>query len=75
MLDEAIAHYQQALKIKPNSIEACYNLGNALLQKGNTAEAIVHIEKALELARAAGRQNLVERLNAELKQLQSAIGK
>ena len=44
--------------------------GYALLQKGNVAEAIIHFQKALELARAAGRQDIVERLNAELKQLQ-----
>jgi tetratricopeptide (TPR) repeat protein len=69
-VDEAIVHYQQALQIKPDIVEARYNLGYALLQKGNVAEAIIHFQKALELARAAGRQDIVERLNAELKQLQ-----
>jgi uncharacterized protein (DUF305 family) len=34
-------------------------------------EAIVHHQQAVELARAAGRRDIVERLNAELKQLQN----
>jgi len=69
-VDEAIAHYQLALQIKPNYLEVHVNLGNALRQKGNMDEAIAHYQKALELAQAAGREDIVERLNAELKQLQ-----
>src|SRR5208282_5015428 len=33
-VDEAIVHYQKALQIDPDYVDACYNLGNALLQKG-----------------------------------------
>ena len=33
-VDEAIAHCQQALQIKPDDAEACVNLGNAFFQKG-----------------------------------------
>jgi tetratricopeptide (TPR) repeat protein len=69
-VDEAIAHYQQALLINPDDANAHNNLGNALRQKGNIEEAIVQYQKALELERAAGRQDIVDRLNAELKQLQ-----
>ena len=48
-VDEAIAHYQKALQIKPDYAEACYNLGNVLLKMGSVDEAIVHFQKALQI--------------------------
>ena len=48
-MDEAIPHFQKALQIKPDNAEACYNLGNALLQKGSVDEAIVHYQKARQI--------------------------
>ena len=48
-LDEAIAHYQKALKINPDNVDARNNLGNALRQKGRVDEAIAHYQKALQI--------------------------
>ena len=48
-VDEAIAHSQRALQIKPDYVEAYNNLGNALLKKGNVDEAIAHYQKALQI--------------------------
>jgi Flp pilus assembly protein TadD len=48
-MDEGIVHFQKALEIKPDHAETHYNLGTALLQKGNVDEAIVHFQKALEI--------------------------
>jgi len=48
-VDEAIAHFQKALQIKPDYAEAHNNLGNALLKKGNVDEAIAHCQKALQI--------------------------
>jgi tetratricopeptide (TPR) repeat protein len=48
-VDEAIVHYQQALKINPDHARVHFNLGNALLQKGNVNEAIVHYQRALKI--------------------------
>ncbi len=48
-VDEAIGHYQTALKIKPDYAKAHYNLGNALVQCGQVDEAIAHYERALEI--------------------------
>jgi tetratricopeptide (TPR) repeat protein len=45
--DEAIAHTQKAIEIKPDYPEAHNNLGDALLQKGQVAGAIVEFQKAL----------------------------
>jgi len=46
---EAIGHYEQALRIKPDYAEAHNNLGTALTQQGRLQEAISHCEQALRL--------------------------
>lgn len=47
--DGAIAHYRQAVELRPSYAEAHYNLGRLLAQKGQLDEAMVHYEKALEI--------------------------
>ena len=46
--DEAVAHFQAALEIKPDYGDAQNGLGFALLQKGQWADAITHFQRALE---------------------------
>ncbi|HVM60698.1 MAG TPA: tetratricopeptide repeat protein [Verrucomicrobiae bacterium] len=46
---EAIGHYEQALRLKPDFAEAHFNLGNVLFQAGKAPEAIDHYEQALRL--------------------------
>ena len=48
-IEDAIWHYEQALRIKPDLAEAHYNLGNALFQAGKIQDAIWHWEQALRL--------------------------
>ena len=49
-LDDAIAQYAEALRVKPGLPEAHYNLGRALEAKpGRLNEAIAHYEEALRL--------------------------
>ncbi len=48
-IQEAIGHYQEALRIRPDYPEAHNNLGNALLQAGNVQEAIGHYQEALRI--------------------------
>jgi protein O-mannosyl-transferase len=48
-VDEAIAHYQKALQLKPDFVAAHINLGDALLQKSKLAEAMAHFQRALQL--------------------------
>src|SRR5438876_6148259 len=48
-LGEAIAHYTEALEIKPDVAQVQSNLGNALVREGQVEEAIVHLQKALEI--------------------------
>ncbi len=49
LVDEAIAHYEKALEIRPAYVEAHYNLGNALARRSHLDEAIAHYEKALQI--------------------------
>jgi Flp pilus assembly protein TadD len=48
-LNEAIRHFHEALRIKPDHAEAHYNLANALVRKGQTDDAIGHYQQALQL--------------------------
>jgi protein O-mannosyl-transferase len=58
--DEAMAHYQRAIELRPSYAEAHYNLGRLLVQKGLLDDAVTHYEKALEInpADAEARNNL-----------------
>ena len=47
---EAIEHYEQALRLKPDLAEAQSDLGFALQQSGKLVEAKEHYEQALRLA-------------------------
>jgi tetratricopeptide (TPR) repeat protein len=46
---EAIEHYEQALRIKPDYAEAHNNLGVALMELGRTQDAIAQYEQALRI--------------------------
>jgi tetratricopeptide (TPR) repeat protein len=48
-VQEAVGHFEQALRIKPDFAQAQNNLGNALLQAGKVQAAIGHYEQALRL--------------------------
>ena len=47
--DEAIAQYQEVLRLKPKSAEAHYNIGMALMLKGKVDDAISQYRQALQL--------------------------
>jgi tetratricopeptide (TPR) repeat protein len=47
--DEAIAHYRQAIELRPTYAEAHYNLGRLLAQRGDLDDAVTHYKKALEI--------------------------
>jgi tetratricopeptide (TPR) repeat protein len=48
-LDEAIRHYNEALRIEPNYPNIQNNLANALASQGRMAEAIHHYSEALRI--------------------------
>jgi len=48
-IDEAVDHYQRALRLRDGNVAAHYGLGMALEQKHKTDEAIFHLQKALSI--------------------------
>jgi tetratricopeptide (TPR) repeat protein len=53
-LDGAIAQFQKAVEIEPNSFAIRYNLGNVLFEKGELNEAITQFQEELRPEGAAG---------------------
>jgi tetratricopeptide (TPR) repeat protein len=47
--EEAMAHYREAIRMKPSYEEAHFNLGNNLSAQGRTDEAILNYQEALRL--------------------------
>jgi tetratricopeptide (TPR) repeat protein len=48
-MDQAIAHYESALKAQPDYVEALTGLGNAYYAKGDTYHALIEYQKTIEL--------------------------
>jgi len=47
--DDAMVHYEEAIRLQPDYADAYYNRGNVLLAKGRIDEAIADWEKALQM--------------------------
>jgi tetratricopeptide (TPR) repeat protein len=48
-LNVAIAHYREAVEIKPQHVDAHYNLSRALARRGKLDQAIAEYETVLQL--------------------------
>jgi tetratricopeptide (TPR) repeat protein len=72
---EAMAQYEQALRLNPDYAEAHNNLGNALKDQGHVPEAMAHYEQALRLwPDNAGVHNNLGVVLVRLGRMQEAIG-
>jgi tetratricopeptide (TPR) repeat protein len=67
-LDNAIVHYEQALKIRPGYAEAHHNLAKALRNQGKLDLAVVHFQRALEISPSSARIQYELRQTAELRE-------
>lgn len=47
--DEAVIHYREALKIRPDYVEAHNDLGIVLAERGDTEESLRHFSEAIRL--------------------------
>src|SRR5262249_35734033 len=74
-LEEAIAAYRQAIRIKPDFAEAYSNLGNSLSDQGKVDEAIAAYRQAIGIRPdfPEAHSNLLFCLNADDKLTKSAL--
>ena len=63
--DEALPHYRESVRVRPDSIQGRFELSSLLLKKGAQAEAIEELKKAVELVPndAPMRNNLASALS------------
>ena len=59
-IQEAVEQFNQALKLKPDYANACYNLAMAYARLQEPAQAMAAAQKALELARSQGQTAMVK---------------
>ncbi len=63
LFDESLEHYQKALSIDPNRIDAVMGMADVYLKQGKYEEALKHLSGALETFQQAGvRKELNEKL-------------
>jgi tetratricopeptide (TPR) repeat protein/protein-L-isoaspartate O-methyltransferase len=72
-MDEAIRHYQEATRLKPDYTDAHTNLGNALKQLGRLGDAAASYERVVALTPSAeAHYNLANTL-VQLRRLDDAV--
>ncbi len=78
-LDEAIASYQQALKLAPDELNVSYNLGVAYFKKENYAKSQEIMDKILaslaQIPPNAQTQELRDKVNEVSKRIKEAVKK
>jgi Flp pilus assembly protein TadD len=64
-IDQAIRHYSEALRLKPDDAGLHNRIGLAWVRQGQLDQAIVHFQKAVNLKAdfAAARDNLLKAQN------------
>jgi tetratricopeptide (TPR) repeat protein len=65
--DEAIRHWLDVIRLDPNNIDALVNLGGGYAKIGKFREAVLFSEKALNLARAAGDEQLAQKIQQRIE--------
>jgi len=72
---EAIEHFQTALAINPNYLDAHFNIANAMVRQGRLAEAVAHYQKAVAITPNdwEARNNLADALYRQGK-IHAALG-
>jgi len=65
--DMAIRHWLEVVRINPNNIGALVNISVSCAKTGQFPKAILYAEKALNLARAAGEDELAQKIKERIK--------
>ncbi len=74
-LPEAIEHYEQALRLKPDYVKAYSNLALAYAQTNRPDQAVAAAQKAIDLARSQGQTALAKQLEDWLKSYRDSPSK
>lgn len=69
--DVAATTYRRLIELRPNSALAWRNLGIAEVRSGRLAEGRAAMQRALELARAAGEDELAAQIKAQLDEIEA----
>ena len=66
-INEAIKHWSQSARLNPKDINSLLHLGQGYAEIGRFSEAVTVTEKAVNLARAAGREQLAQQIQKRLE--------
>ena len=72
-VDQAIAHYQAAIRVNPNDLQSYASLAQTLALLHRSQEAIEAAEKGIELARAAKQQDELKQFETWLKDYRAQL--
>jgi tetratricopeptide (TPR) repeat protein len=67
----ALKNYQKAVRADPNLMAAHYDAATVLDHLGRTEEAIAAMRRALELAKAANRPDLIQRIEDRIRRYEA----
>ncbi len=70
---DSVPHYQRAIELKPDYVEARHNLGSALLRAGRVMDGIVALEGALRLHPTADTHFLLATALAQIGRIDDAL--
>jgi tetratricopeptide (TPR) repeat protein len=66
-LDKAIKHWLEVVRLDQNNIGALTNLADGYARTGQLREAVLSAEKALNLARKAGNEQLAQQIKQQIE--------
>ncbi|MCX6546190.1 MAG: tetratricopeptide repeat protein [Acidobacteria bacterium] len=70
---EGIGQYEEAGRLSPDSVDAPYLAAQAYAKAGRIGEAVASLEKALGIATATGRTDMVGQINEAIRQTRALM--
>jgi len=72
---EGLAHYEQAVSLIPESLDAQMRLGEAYFRENRFSEANARFEFALSIARSNGQSEAVQQMLERIKTCEGRLGR
>ena len=73
-LDQAIPHFEQAVRLRPDRVEMHMNLAVAYSSAGRFPDALAAAQRAQDLARSSGQAALAEQIEAWIASHRTRVG-